>query len=154
MEISSRPTESRKARHSAPLEAHRALVYFRQLYLLERELAGVSDEERCALRRARALPLLGEFKAWLDTLAPLVVPKTELASAVGYALNQWDAFVRYCEQGWLLIDNTRSERALRPIAIGRSYAQFCVMRSWSSRTRRRGGFIEPCPTFWLQTNSP
>ena len=37
-----------------------------------------------------------------------------------YALNQWEAFVRYCEQGWLLIDNTRSERALRPIAIGRS----------------------------------
>lgn len=109
-----------KARHSAPLEAHRALVYFRQLYLLERELADVSDEERCALRQARALPLLGEFRAWLETLAPLVVPKTELASAVGYALNQWDAFVRYCEQGWLLIDNTRSERALRPIAIGRN----------------------------------
>ncbi len=109
-----------KARHSAPLEAHRALVYFRQLYLLERELAGLSDEERCALRQARALPILSEFKAWLDSLAPLVVPKTELASAVGYALNQWDAFVRYCERGWLLIDNTRSERALRPIAIGRN----------------------------------
>jgi transposase len=109
-----------KARHSAPLEAHRALVYFRQLYLLERELADASDEERCALRQARALPMLAEFKTWLDTLAPRVVPKTELASAVGYALNQWDAFLRYCDQGWLLIDNTRSERALRPIAIGRN----------------------------------
>jgi hypothetical protein len=109
-----------KARQSAPLEAHRALLYFRQLYLRERELADVSDEERGALRQARALPLLAEFKAWLDTLAPRVVPKTELASAVTYALNQWTAFVRYCDQGWLLIDNTRSERALRPIAIGRN----------------------------------
>lgn len=109
-----------KARHTAPLEAHRALVYFRQLYMLERQLAHVSDEERCERRQESALPILQEFKAWLDTLAPLAVPKTELATAVGYALNQWDAFLRYCEHGWLLIDNTRSERALRPIAIGRN----------------------------------
>ena len=49
----------------------------------------------------------------------MVVPKTEIADAVRYSLNQWEAFVRYCDEGWLLIDNTRSERALRPIAIGR-----------------------------------
>lgn len=109
-----------KARHTATLESHRALVYFRQLYMLERELAHVSSEERFALRQEHAMPILGEFKEWLDALAPLVVPKTELATAVGYALNQWDAFLRYCDQGWLLIDNTRSERALRPIAVGRS----------------------------------
>lgn len=109
-----------KARHSAALEAHRALVYFRQLYMLERELADAADDERCALRCQRAMPILDAFKAWLDELAPVVVPKTEIATAVGYARNQWDAFVRYCEHGWLLIDNTRSERALRPIAVGRN----------------------------------
>ena len=109
-----------KARHSAALEAHRALVYFRQLYMLERELADVSDAERCALRQQRAMPILGGFKEWLDEMAPMVVPKTEIAAAVTYALNQWGAFVRYCDHGWLLIDNTRSERALRPIAVGRS----------------------------------
>lgn len=108
-----------KARHSAALEAHRALGYFRHLYLLERELADVPIEERRTQRQALALPVLMEFKSWLDELAPRVVPKTEIATAVGYALNQWEAFVRYCDHGWLLIDNTRSERALRPIAIGR-----------------------------------
>ena len=109
-----------KARHSAPLEAHRALGYFRQLYMLERELAAAADDERRALRQQQAMPILDEFKAWLDALTPMVVPKTEIATAVGYALNQWDAFVRYCDHGWLLIDNTRSERALRPIAVGRN----------------------------------
>jgi transposase len=113
-----------KARHSAPLHAHRALGYFRQLYMLERELADVPDTERRAERRRRALPLLEEFKAWLDELAPHVIPKTEIATAVGYSLNQWKAFKRYCDEGWLLIDNTRSERALRPIAIGRSNWMF------------------------------
>jgi len=84
----------------------------------------VSDDDRCAQRQTRALPILGEFKTWLDALVPTVIPKTEIATAVGYALNQWAAFVRYCNEGWLLIDNTRSERALRPIAIGRSNWMF------------------------------
>jgi transposase len=113
-----------KARYSAPRAAHRALGYFRQLYLLERELRDAADAERRRQRRDRALPLLEMFRTWLDELAPRVVPKTELATAVGYALNQWEAFVRYCDEGWLMIDNTRSERALRPIAIGRSNWMF------------------------------
>jgi hypothetical protein len=108
-----------KARHSAALEAHRALVYFRQLYMLERELSEATDEVRRTIRREQALPILEEFKAWLDEQSQVVVPKTEIAAAVRYSLNQWDAFVRYCDEGWLLIDNTRSERSLRPIAIGR-----------------------------------
>ena len=98
--------------------------YFRQLYLLERELADASLEDRRTQRQLRALPLLATFKTWLDELAPLVVPKTEIATAVRYALNQWEASLRYCNEGWLLIDNTRSERALRPIAIGRSNWMF------------------------------
>jgi transposase len=113
-----------KARFSAPREAHRALGYFRQLYMLERELSDATAEYRLAQRQQRALPLLGQFKGWLDELAPTVVPKTEIATAVGYALNQWEALLRYCDEGWLLIDNTRSERALRPIAIGRSNWMF------------------------------
>lgn len=113
-----------KARHSAPREAHRALGFFRQLYMLERELADASAADRRAQRQSRALPLLKEFKSWLDELAPTVIPKTEIAAAVGYARNQWEAFTRYCDEGWLLIDNTRSERALRGIAIGRSNWMF------------------------------
>ena len=115
-----------KARHSAPLEAHRALVYFRQLYMLERELAAVSDDERRAMRHEQALPILDEFKAWLDELAPVVVPKTEIAAAVTYALNQWDPFVRYCDQGWLLIDNTRSRASPAPDRRGKE--QLALLR--------------------------
>jgi hypothetical protein len=92
--------------------------------MLERELADVPVADRRGQRRLRALPLLDEFKSWLDQLTPTVVPKTEIATAIGYSLNQWEAFVRYCDEGWLMIDNTRSERALRPIAIGRSNWMF------------------------------
>jgi transposase len=42
-----------------------------------------------------------------------------LRSALGYAMNQKDALVRFLEDGRLKLDNNRSERALRKIAVGR-----------------------------------
>jgi transposase len=42
-----------------------------------------------------------------------------LRSALGYAVRQKNALMRVLEDGRLVIDNNRSERALRQIAIGR-----------------------------------
>jgi transposase len=49
----------------------------------------------------------------------MVLPKSPLGIAVTYALNQWQALCRYAEDGRLDIDNNRSERMLRHVAIGR-----------------------------------
>src|SRR5207244_10486985 len=48
-----------------------------------------------------------------------VLPKSPLAEAVGYALNNWTALVRYTEAGFLDIDNNVAEREMKRIAIGR-----------------------------------
>ena len=48
------------------------------------------------------------------------MPKSVLGQAVGYALNNWAALIRYQEQGYLAIDNNLSERTLRAIALGRN----------------------------------
>ena len=47
------------------------------------------------------------------------MPKSPLGPALGYAINQWKALLRYTESGILEIDNTRIERAIRPIVLGR-----------------------------------
>lgn len=47
-----------------------------------------------------------------------------MATAIRYALNQWDALCRYPDNGQLAIDNNAAERSLRGLAIGR--------RNWSS----------------------
>jgi hypothetical protein len=39
---------------------------------------------------------LEEFKTWLDEQSKVVIPQTEIARAVGYSRNQWEAFIRYC----------------------------------------------------------
>jgi hypothetical protein len=38
---------------------------------------------------------------------------------VNYALNHWAALTRYCEAGYLEIDNNTAEREMRPVALGR-----------------------------------
>ena len=39
--------------------------------------------------------------------------------AINYALNHWKAFTRYCDAGYLEIDNNYSEREMKPAALGR-----------------------------------
>ena len=42
-----------------------------------------------------------------------------MAEAIGYALNNWTALIRYTEAGFLSIDNNLAEREMKRIAIGR-----------------------------------
>jgi hypothetical protein len=72
-----------------------------------------------AARQARSLPILAKIKTWLDAEQRLVLPRSPMAAAIGYTLNQWEALCRYVEQGYLNIDNNAAERALKRIAIGR-----------------------------------
>src|SRR5262249_45032080 len=78
------------------------------------------EEQRRDLRRRHAEPILVDLKRWLDEQRPKSLPKSPLGQAVGYALNHWDALLRYLEQGYLAIDNNLSERTLRAIALGRN----------------------------------
>jgi transposase len=48
-----------------------------------------------------------------------VLPKSPMAEAMGYALNNWSALIRYTEAGFLSIDNNVAEREMKRIAIGR-----------------------------------
>ena len=43
---------------------------------------------------------------------------------MSYALSNWEALLRYCEDGDLEIDNNGAERSLRGIAVGRKNWMF------------------------------
>jgi hypothetical protein len=95
------------------------LEMIRRLYAIEHIGRLLAPEARHALRQQRSIPLLGQIKAWLDTEKQLVLPRSPMAGAINYTLNQWDALCRYTEQPYLNIDNNAAERALKPVAIGR-----------------------------------
>jgi hypothetical protein len=114
--------------------AQAALAWIGQLYAIERELPPLlppgddaeaaqqrrqREEQRKLWRQRQAGPVLAQMKKWLDEQKGNVLPKSVLGQAVGYALNNWVALLRYQEQGYLAIDNNLSERTLRAIAIGR-----------------------------------
>lgn len=65
------------------------------------------------------MPLLIEFKDWLDESSLHVPSKTALGIAITYALNQWPKLLRYIDDGKLSIDNNRAARAIKPFVIGR-----------------------------------
>ena len=103
---------------SHPL-VHEAMVWTQQLYDIEDRAKEMQPEDRRALRQAEALPILTRMKARSDEVRPTLRPTARLAEAIDYVLNRWDAFVRYTEDGRILIDNNVIERLLRPVAIGR-----------------------------------
>ena len=111
-----------EARTSDPARAHQALAWISQLYDVERDAkkAGLDDAARKAYRDQRARPILETIGRWLETEQPRVLPKSPIGEAIGYARNQWTALNRYLEAGYLEIDNGASERALRPVAVGRN----------------------------------
>ena len=110
--------------------AAQMLSMVRELYAVEDEATaqiattqGVTGEQadaiRLALRQAKSVPVLATIKAWLDTEQKLVLPRSPMAQAITYMLNQWEALCIYTTQGFLNIDNNAAERALRRVGIGR-----------------------------------
>ena len=70
------------------------------------------------------MPILDWLRSELDRLSAKLLPKSALAQAVTYALNQWAALCRYTEDGRLTIDNNVSERRCGDQAIGRKNWMF------------------------------
>ena len=121
-----------------------ALQYFKQLYAIEAEGKGLTDQERKALRETKAKPILDEFKQWLDEQQPVVLPKSPLGKAIQYAQNQWSKLIRYCDEGYLEIDNNSDERAIRPLAIGRRNYLFADTPEGAQANARFYSLIETC----------
>jgi transposase len=103
---------------ASPL-AEEALERIGALYAIEKELRGQRSDWRSTVRRARAGPLLVEFRAWLEGTLSKVSMKSTLATAIKYALARWAALVRYIDDGRIEIDNNAAERAIRAVALGR-----------------------------------
>jgi len=102
------------------------LAYICLLYDVEREARDrkLESEQRRALREAKARPILNDIKAYLEREQLLVLPKSPIGEATAYALSNWQALTRYCEDGDLEIDNNGAERSLRGVAVGRKNWMF------------------------------
>ncbi|MFI3214331.1 MAG: transposase [Eubacteriales bacterium] len=63
--------------------------------------------------------ILEEFYDYLGALSTKTLPKSLLGKAIGYALNQKDTFYTMLEDGNIELTNSRAERLIKMIVIGR-----------------------------------
>jgi transposase len=98
------------------------LAYIAKLYAVEKAAreAGIVGDELRLLRQQGAVPVLADLHAYLLKIREQVLPRSAAGQAVKYALKNWAALTRYCQDGGLAIDNNHTERSLRGIAVGRN----------------------------------
>jgi transposase len=108
-----------EAEATSPQQAHEAVARIKALYAIEHKAKDLDAVARAALRQREAKPRLDSLKEWLDREQAQSLPKTPIAAAINYCLNQWFALNEYVRDGDLSIDNNIAERAIKPFAIGR-----------------------------------
>ena len=115
----------------------------------------MAPADRLQLRQRQSRPILGKLRDYLEEIQAEVLPKSPAGRAVSYALKNWTALNRYCDDGDLEIDNNATERSIRGIAVGRRNWIFfgsdqggktaAVLRSFVASCQRAG--VEPFAWF-------
>jgi transposase len=114
----------------API-AIEAVARIDALFAIERDIAGLSAEERQAVRAERSRPLVDDLAIWLHAKRAGLSGKSDSAKAMNYLLKRWPAFNLFLADGRVDLSDNTAERALRGIAIGR--------RNWTFAGSDAGG---------------
>jgi transposase len=95
------------------------------IYRVERELAGMTGEQRLAMRDSMTKILWEELHVWLQLERIQVPDGGATAQAIDYSLNHWTALTRNLLDGDVPVDNNHLENQIRPWAMGRKAWLFC-----------------------------
>ena len=100
--------------------AREGLARVGRIFAFERKWQGRPHAEIKTLREQFARVHVEAFFEWAAVEYQKVIGERGLLrSALGYAVRQRAALMRYLDDGRLVLDNNRSERELRRIAVGR-----------------------------------
>ena len=132
--------DAEKANKTKSTRIRQAVATLQRLYKIEKQSRKQSAEDRHQTRQTHALPLLNEFKPWLETQN--VNPRSRLGIAIQYTLNLWDRLIRYCDDGRLSIDNDAIENKIRPFAVGRKNWMFSASQAGANASANLYSLIE------------
>lgn len=126
-----------------------------ELFAIEREINGLSPEQRLAVRAQRSKPLVDDLERWMRQERRKLSSRNPLAKAMEYSLKRWDALTRFLDDGRICMTNNAAERAVRGIAVGRKNWTFAGSDSGGQRAAVIYTLIETCklndvdPRAWL-----
>ena len=107
--------EAALCRHEVGVQG---LMRIAGIYILDRAIMKLPRSKRTQARQEKVLPLLDAFFSWAKQVQPSA-PRSRAARALGYALNQENELRAVLLNPDVPLDNTRAERALRKIVVGR-----------------------------------
>jgi transposase len=128
----------------------KVLHLIRNIYRYERVLAKKDREKDRELilmvRQERIAPIIDEiFKVTADALKTgEVLPKSNFAEAITYMHNLGDSLKTFLENPYLQPDNGISERALRPLTVGRRNWLFAGSENGGEATATILSLIQTC----------
>ena len=100
--------------------AYQALERIGTFYVLEDGWKDLSPEERLIRRQEHLKPLVEAYFAWIKSIDPESVGSQKTRDGLKYSVNQEIYLKVFLEDGNVPIDNSASERAIRPFVVGRS----------------------------------
>ena len=119
--------------------------------LLQLDFDGITEK-----RQGESLPILKEFRQWLEVTLPQTIPKTPIYKAINYALKNYKGLVQYINDGMLPIDNNQLEGQIRAIALGRHNHLFAGSHHGGELAAIMYSFMATCklqkidPSKWLE----
>jgi len=110
------------ALESAPNEAQWAIEKIREIYEVEYLAAEkniLGNAQHLRMRKAKSKELVEELMDWAEEQRPKQRPKSPLATALKYTLNQRKSLEQFLSDPKIRLDNNIAEQYLRLIALGR-----------------------------------
>lgn len=107
--------------------AEYALAQIGMLYDVEHiaDAQNLSFDERAALRKRLAYPIIKAFESWCLKEYPKVLPKSPIGKAFGYVQKYIKGLAHYVMDGKYHMDTNLVENSVRPVALGRKNFLFC-----------------------------
>lgn len=100
--------------------AYTALKLIGAIYDTDAAAENMTPDERVKYRQQKVRPLVEAYFAWVREHKAEVPPKSETGEGFSYSINQERFLTRFLSNGNIPLDNSATERAIRPFAIGRN----------------------------------
>ena len=79
-----------------------------------------SPEDRYNYRQEKVLPLVEAYFAWVNAQNPVTILSEKTEDGLSYSIKHERQLKTFLENGMVPIDNSATERAIRPFTIGRA----------------------------------
>lgn len=140
-----------------PRSKHALKEFINPLYAIERKCKkeGMTFDQTAAYRQKYAAPILEAFHQWLLREKNKVIPRSAIAIAINYILNNWKGLTLYITDGMMQLDNNVLERQIRIVAVTRKNFMFAGSHQAAQNAAIIYTFIASCklqnidPQEWL-----